>query len=80
MNAESVAMETNKMWYVVPLPSRHHSMGCKRIYKVKHQADKIIERYKTRLVAMGYTQCGKTCHCKGTSHSCSFFKLVSYTT
>lgn len=56
MNAELLAMETNKTWSVVSLPSRHHSIGCKWIYKIKHCADGSIERYKARLVAKGYTQ------------------------
>ncbi|MDV3143325.1 MAG: reverse transcriptase domain-containing protein, partial [Sweet potato little leaf phytoplasma] len=56
MKAELNAMETNNTWDVVPLPSNKHTIGCKWIYKVKHRADGSIERYKTRLVAKGYTQ------------------------
>ena len=31
-------------------------VGCKWIYTMKYRADGSIERYKTRLVAKGYTQ------------------------
>ena len=33
-----------------------HTIGCKWVYKVKFNSDGSIERYKTRLVAKGYTQ------------------------
>ena len=31
-------------------------VGCKWIYKIKTRYDGFIERYKTRLVAKGFTQ------------------------
>ena len=31
-------------------------VGCKWIYKIKTRSDESIERYKTRLVAKGFTQ------------------------
>ncbi|XP_022147777.1 uncharacterized protein LOC111016631 isoform X2 [Momordica charantia] len=47
MNAELLAMESNNTWSVV-LPPGHHSIGCKWVYKVKHNPDGSIERYKAR--------------------------------
>lgn len=49
-------MEENKTWSIVPLPKNQHSIGCKWVYKVKHNVDGSVERYKARLVAKGYTQ------------------------
>ena len=31
-------------------------VGCKWVYKIKHKEDGTVERYKSRLVAKGYTQ------------------------
>ncbi|TYK18103.1 Cysteine-rich RLK (receptor-like protein kinase) 8 [Cucumis melo var. makuwa] len=56
MKAELEAMETNQTWSIVPLPKGKNSIGCRWVYKIKHKADGSIERYKTRLVAKGYTQ------------------------
>ena len=49
-------MESNKTWFVVPLPSGKHTIGCKWVYKIKFRLDGSIECYEARLVAKGYTQ------------------------
>jgi len=41
---------------LVDLPSGRRSIGNKWVLKIKHKADRSIERYKARLVVKGYTQ------------------------
>ncbi|KAG7584438.1 Ribonuclease H-like superfamily [Arabidopsis suecica] len=53
---ELKAMERTGTWLVCPLPSGKKAIGCKYVFKIKHNADGSIERYKARLVAKGYTQ------------------------
>lgn len=43
-------------WTIVDLPPYKSLVGCKRVYKLKYQANGSIKRYKARLVAKGYTQ------------------------
>jgi len=56
MAQEITALEENHTWVVIELPIGKHHIGSKWVYKIKYKADGIIERYKTRLVAKGYTQ------------------------
>lgn len=56
MNVEMEALEKNKTWELVKLPTGKKPVGCKWVYTVKYRADGSIERYKARLVAKGYTQ------------------------
>ncbi|MCO5563024.1 hypothetical protein L7F22_016660 [Adiantum nelumboides] len=51
-----VALDVNDTWKLVPLPEGKKSIGCKWVYKVKHNADGSISKYKARLVAKGYAQ------------------------
>jgi len=41
---------------LVVLPKDKKAIGCKWVYKVKHNADGSMSRYKARLVAKGYAQ------------------------
>ncbi|XP_057744701.1 uncharacterized protein LOC130962513 [Arachis stenosperma] len=41
---------------LTPLPVGKKAIGCKWVFKLKHNSDGTIERYKARLVAKGFTQ------------------------
>ena len=56
MHEEMVALDANETWDLVPLPKGKNVIGCKWVYKVKHNVDGSISRYKARLVAKGYAQ------------------------
>ncbi|XP_020417933.1 uncharacterized protein LOC109948655 [Prunus persica] len=56
MNEEMRALQKNVTWELVPLSHRKKTVVCMWIYTVKLKADGSIERYKVRLVAIGYTQ------------------------
>jgi Reverse transcriptase (RNA-dependent DNA polymerase) len=49
-------MKNNQTWKVVDLPEGKRTVGCKWVYSIKYNVEGKIERYKTRLVAKGYTQ------------------------
>ncbi|XP_019435327.1 PREDICTED: uncharacterized protein LOC109341811 [Lupinus angustifolius] len=53
---ELQALESNKTWILTSLPHVKKVIGCKWVFKIKYRSDGNIERYKTRLVAKGYTQ------------------------
>ncbi|MCO5581736.1 hypothetical protein L7F22_035625 [Adiantum nelumboides] len=54
MDEEIAALDVNETWKLVPFPEGKKSIGCKWVYKVKHNADGSISKYKARLVAKGY--------------------------
>ena len=56
MNDELKALTANDTWSIVDLPPNVKPIGGKWVYRVKHKADGSIERYKARLVAIGYNQ------------------------
>ena len=56
MDKEISALKFNHTWDIVPLPSGKSPIGCKWVYRIKYNPDGSIARYKTRLVAKGYTQ------------------------
>ena len=55
MDEEMAALDVNETWELVPLPTKKKAIGCKWVYKVKHNSDGSV-RYKARLVAKGYAQ------------------------
>ncbi|WP_286496935.1 reverse transcriptase domain-containing protein, partial [Empedobacter sp. 189-2] len=56
MYEEMAALDANDTWELVSLPKEKKAIGCKWVYKVKHNSDGSISRYKARLVAKGYAQ------------------------
>jgi hypothetical protein len=56
MEEEIESMKTNQVWDVVNLQSGWRSIENKWARKIKCKTDGSIERYKSRLVAKGYTQ------------------------
>jgi len=56
MDEEMATLDVNATWELVALPEDKKAIGCKWVYKVKHNADGSMSRYKARLVAKGYAQ------------------------
>jgi len=56
MQAKLKALTTNNTWILTPLPSGKKTIGCKWVYKIKHNFDDTIDRHKACLVAKGFTQ------------------------
>ena len=56
MKEELDALHQTGTWDLVDLPSGKYAIGCKWVYKIKTRSDGIVDRYKARLVARGFTQ------------------------
>ena len=56
MHEEYPSIMKNDVWDVVPRPEGKSIVTSKWIYKIKHAVDGIIEKYKTRFVARGFSQ------------------------
>ncbi len=56
MDEEMVALDGNVTWELVALPKDKKAIGCKWVYKVKHNVDGCVNKYKARLVTKGYAQ------------------------
>ena len=56
MTKELEALEANETWHLTLLPAGKKAIGSKWVYKTKLNPDGSIERYKVRLVAIGYYQ------------------------
>jgi len=56
MDEEMVTLDVNATWELVVLPKDKKTIGCKWVYKVKHNVDGSMNKYKSRLVAKGYAQ------------------------
>jgi hypothetical protein len=56
MDEEMATLDVNATWELVALPKDKKEIGCKWVFKIKHNADGYVRRYKARLVAKGYAQ------------------------
>jgi len=56
MKDELKSMTHNDVWDLVELPKECKRVGCKWVFKTKHDFQGNIERYKARFVAKGFTQ------------------------
>jgi hypothetical protein len=56
MEDEMKSMKTNGVWNLETIPKRAKTVGCKWVYKTKHDSKGNIERFKARLVAKGFMQ------------------------
>jgi len=56
MNEEMAALDVNATWELIVLRKDKKVIGCKWVYKLKHNADGSVSKYKARLVAKGYAQ------------------------
>jgi hypothetical protein len=56
MKDEIKSMSINKVWDLEPIPKGAKPVGCKWVYKTKHDSQGNIERFKARLVAKSFTQ------------------------
>lgn len=55
MIKEMHALEKQKKWDIVNLPTETHAIGYKWEYTLKYNPDGIIQRYKVRRVAKRFT-------------------------
>ena len=58
MVEEYDSIMNNQVWDVVSRPQGKKVVGSRWIYKVKHAADKSVEKYKVHFMAKGFSQEG----------------------
>jgi hypothetical protein len=56
MDVEFDALMKNKTYHLVPPQKGSNIIDCKWVYKIKRRADGSLDRYKSQLVAKGFTQ------------------------
>ena len=50
------ALLTRGTWDLVSLLAETNIVSCKWVYTIKYNSDRLVDRYKARLVACGFTQ------------------------
>jgi hypothetical protein len=56
MMEEHQSIMKNEVWEIVPRPKEKLVVTSKWVYKIKHAADKSVDKYKARFVARGFSQ------------------------
>jgi len=56
MDERMATLDANATWEFVALPKDKKAIRCKWVYKVKHNVDGSVSKYKAKLVAKGYAQ------------------------
>ncbi len=56
MEKEMESIQKNEVWDLVKLPEGRKAVGSKWVFKQKLDGDGVVERYKARIVAHGYSQ------------------------
>ena len=56
MKDEMTSMSQNEVWNLVHFLDGCRPIGCKWVFKTKHDAKGQVVRYQARLVAKGYNQ------------------------
>ena len=49
MESELQSLHKNQVWELSELPPGRKTTGSKQVFKLKHDADENVERYKARL-------------------------------
>ena len=55
VDVEIVALQQNQTWELIPRPCNSNVVGEKYVYRTKCKYDGTIARFKSCLVAQGYT-------------------------
>src|SRR5579871_807696 len=56
MKLELESIKKNDTWTLTTLPPGRTAIGSKWVYRLKYNTDGVIDRYKARIVAKGYSQ------------------------
>ena len=56
MQSEMTLLQDHETWKLVNMPLGKKIVGCKWVYKINHNPSDEIVKFKTRLVAKGFTQ------------------------
>jgi hypothetical protein len=55
MTKEHQSIMKNDVWEIVPRPKEKSVVTSKWVYKIKHAADRSVDKYKARFVARGFS-------------------------